>query len=277
MSQVLNQEGRFKARPKSWIVEENKNTGTLQFVCAFGITAAFTGAEWEDWSEYDLEKTGYFYLSKKDGSPNETCIRGLRESLGWDGLSLEALQNSDWSRVTVQITTGFEDYNGQQRLKIKFINPEDWEGAQFKPLDQPALKSLNAKWGSKLRAVSPKPAANASGAPGTGTKPTANGPATPATATKPTAGAPGAPATGPKPTPPSKPSPPPPPVAPAQPPATRESAWEKVVGVFGGDTETASQQWAPLLAKVCPNKPEASFTAADWAAVTTRASEAIPF
>jgi hypothetical protein len=96
---------------------------------------------------------------KRGERPNEPCLRSLREALGWDGVDLEALQTTDWSQRVVQITTGFEDYNGEQRLKIRFINGENWEGAQVKPLDAAALRSLNAKWGPRLRSVAPKGAA----------------------------------------------------------------------------------------------------------------------
>ncbi len=251
MSHVLNQEGRFKARLKSWVVEENANTGTLQFVGVFGISAVFNGQDWEDWEAHDLEKTGYFYLAKKDGAPNEACIRSLRESLGWDGVDLVALQNSDWSQKTVQITVGFEDYNGEKRLKIKFINPENWAGAQVKPIEPAALRSLNAKWGAKLRAVAPKGAHTAPVAP----KP-------------------------PSPTPPAPPSsrPPTPPAASPKPPAEPwEAAWARVLESLGGNVDSARDAWPNLLAKIIPNKSEAEFTAADWTTIAARASEVIPF
>jgi hypothetical protein len=245
MSQILTQEGRFKARPRSWSVEENRNTGTLQFVCAFAILEAFNGTAWEDWSAYDLEKTGYFYLSKKDGSPNEACIRSLREALGWDGVDLLALQETDWSGKTVQITTGLEEYEGQQRLKVRYINPEGWEGAQVKPLDAAALKALNARWAPKLRAVAPKGAPK----PAAGTVKSPPAPARPA-ATPPPADVPG---------------------------STKESAWAKVLEVFGGNVEMAKQNWPGLLKKLIPNKTPSEFSAADWAAVEAGASEAVPF
>lgn len=247
MSQILNQEGRFKARPRSWTVDENANTGTLQFACVFGITAVFNGQSWEDWSPHDLEKTGYFYLAKKDGSANEACIRSLRESLGWDGVNLEALQNSDWSQKTVQIVVGYEDFNGEKRLKIRFINSENWAGAQVKPIEASALRSLNAKWGAKLRAIAPK-------------------------------GAHGAPVAPKSPTPPA-PRPPPIRPAPTATPATNpwESAWACLLEVFDGNTETASAAWPGLLAKVVPEKSETEFTSADWASVAARVNEAVPF
>jgi hypothetical protein len=247
MSQILNQEGRFKARPKSWVVEENANTGTLQFVCVFGITAVLNGDAWEDWQQHDLEKTGYFYLAKKDGSANEACIKNLREALGWDGANLEALQNSDWSQKTVQLTVGFESYNGEQRLKVRFINPENWAGASFKALETSALKSLNAKWGAKLRAVAPKGAPNAPVAP-----------------KSPTLAAPRSL--------PTRPASNPPPAA-----ATWETAWARVLDSFGGNQDAASAAWPGLLAKVVPNKPENEFTSADWASIAAHAEEGIPF
>lgn len=240
MSQFLNQEGRFKARPKSWAVEENPNTGTLQFVVAFGITAVHNGQAWDDWTSYDLEKTGYFYLAKKDGSANEACIRSLREALGWDGANLESLQNNDWSQKTVQITVGFEEYNGEKRLKIRFLNAENWSGAQVKPIEPSALRSLNAKWGAKLRAVSPKPAQNAPVAPKT---PTST---------------------------PARPAP-----APAANPW--DAAWARVLEIFEGNAESATAAWPGLLAKVFPTKAETEFTIADWATVAARAGDVLPF
>ena len=250
MSQILTQEGRFKARPRSWAVEENRNTGTLQLAMTFAIAEAWTGQAWEDWSPYDLEKTGYFYLAKKDGSPNEACIRALREALGWDGLDLEALQNTDWTQKVVQITTGFEDYNGEQRLKVRFINPENWEGVQSKPLDAAALKALNARWGPKLRSIAPKSAPRAPAA---------------GTAKPPPAAA--------------KPAAPPPPDDQTPPAATstREKAWAKVLETFGGDDQAAKAAWPQLLKQIIPNKLPAKFTPADWVLVEARAGEAIPY
>ena len=250
MGQILNQEGRFKARPKSWVVEENKNTGTLQFVCVFGVHSAWNGSSWEDWSQHDFEKTGYFYLSRKDGSPNEHALKQLREALKWDGVDLVALQGTDWSNTTVQIVTAFESYNGEERLKIRFINPEHYEGGQVKPLDESGLKALNAKWGAKLRALAPKGATR---------------PATPAAPSAPPAA-------------PQKPVAPPPPSAPAsQPSATKESAWAKVVEVFGGNGQAATEHWPNLLSKLFPQKSEDQYTPADWSVVEARSAEALPF
>jgi hypothetical protein len=243
MSQILTQEGRFKARPRSWVVEENKNTGTLQLAMTFAIAEAWTGQAWEDWSPYDLEKTGYFYLAKKDGSPNEACIRSLREALSWDGVNLESLQNTDWTQKVVQITTGFEEYEGQQRLKIRYINAENWEGAQAKPLDAAALKALNARWGPKLRSIAPKGTPKPSPCP-------APAPAQAAMAT-----------------------------LKADPAldAAKKKAWAKIVETFGGDTEAARQNAAALLKQLIPNKEPRQFTTEDWDLVAKRAVEAVPF
>ncbi len=209
----------------------------------------FNGQSWEDWSSYDLEKTGYFYLAKKDGSANEACIRSLRESLGWDGTNLEALQNTDWSQKTVQLTVGFEDYNGEKRLKIKFINPENWAGAQVKPIEPSALRSLSAKWGAKLRAVAPKGTHTAPVAPKSPTPPAAR-PSSPRPV----------PATPPKPS--------------AEP---WEPAWARVLEVLGGNVDSAREAWPALLSKIIPNKSETDFTAADWDAIAARAGEVIPY
>jgi hypothetical protein len=250
MGQILNQEGRFKARPKRWMVEENRNTGTLQFGCVFGVTAALNGSTWEDWTQYEFEKSGYFYLSKKDGAPNESAIKQIREAFGWDGMDLLALQNTDWSGTTVQIVTAFEAYNGENRLKIRFLNPENWEGGQAKPLDESSLKALNAKWGSKLRALAPKGA-----------------------------GKPAAPPVKAAPAPQTRTTPPPPPPVQSDSPvgASRESAWEKVVDIFAGNAQAAAEHWPTLLAKLFPNRSEKQFGPADWAVVEARAADALPF
>lgn len=155
MTQPLDRPGRYKAKPVVVALEE-KDTGTVQAKIAFAVHEYLNGDTWEDWREYDVGISGYFNIIKKDGNPNEHTIKSLRESLGWDGVDLAALQDTDWTDKTVQITCSQEVYEGVTRLKVQWLNPENWEGAQAQPLDSAKVKSLAAKFGAKLRALAPK-------------------------------------------------------------------------------------------------------------------------
>lgn len=247
---LLDRAGRFKAHLTDWAVNTKQN-GLPYFQGKFEIIAGIgEGGAWEDWRTYNYEINGFFYPIKKDGTPNTKTIDSLKAAIGWDGLSLESLQTGDYSRV-VQIETDFEEYQGKQRLKVKWINPEDYEGQQVQKLEPQQLKSMSAKWGSVLRAVAPK-------AP-----------------TKPLGAAPKVPLAKPA----AKTSAPPdlsidesmvPEVH------NKESAWAAFVEAMG-DSENTRTEWTRVLKKFFPMKMENQFTIADWRKVEVEGpKEVIP-
>ena len=153
----LEREGVFKASVATWALSENERTGTLQFALSVNVAFVKTPEDWQDCSAESLEFTGWLYLSKRDGTLNESSIRSLKEALGWNG-DIATLQEEDWSGRLVQITTGWEDHQGKRRLKLKFLNAQDYEGGGLTPPTPEAVKALSAKWGAKFRALGGQPA-----------------------------------------------------------------------------------------------------------------------
>ncbi|MFA7279150.1 MAG: hypothetical protein WC100_03550 [Sterolibacterium sp.] len=158
----LETPGKFKAviienavsesKPK-----EGKPSEGLQWAAKYFIQQYFDEAtkQWMDCADQNLVIQGWQAIIKNDGEASDFGINTLKEVLGWDGVDLTYL-DGDLSAIVVQITTAFEaDQKGVSRLKVKWLNPENFEGNSLTKLDPAALKSLNAKIGSKLRALSP--------------------------------------------------------------------------------------------------------------------------
>jgi predicted SnoaL-like aldol condensation-catalyzing enzyme len=150
---LVEKTGIYRARPIVSAVEEKEGTKTVQFVGSFRCTEIRTT---EGWKPIDGEQqiTAYLNLITKEGKPNEINYRALRESLGWDGTSFASLQREDWNGTEVQIVVDDEEYQGQTKRRVKYINPRDYEGGgQVAKSDTQTIQSLDAKYGSLLRAL----------------------------------------------------------------------------------------------------------------------------
>jgi hypothetical protein len=159
------QMGRYLAVPTDWSVQESGDNRLATFVCQFSLTQFLVrepdGDLWADVSHQGLEITGYFYLTKKDGTLNVFQLNALQSALGWDGASVRSLAEGDWSSTEIQLTIAEEEYQGKRKVKIQFINPRDWTGDAIQK-DPQLVQSLEAKYGSQLRALNggkAKPAA----------------------------------------------------------------------------------------------------------------------
>jgi hypothetical protein len=181
-----NREGRFKANIIEHGVAETGPNNLATFVCKFGLIQELANGDWLAVDE-NLDITGYFYLEKKDGSINTITVDALKEAFGWDGRDPLWLQDTDFvsSGLLVQVKLGYELYNGKQRLKVQFVDPESAAPAGAARADDNTRRSLSTRLGSKLRALAggtavnpPKPAAppRAPAAPG---RPSAKAPAKP--------------------------------------------------------------------------------------------------
>jgi hypothetical protein len=166
---IPTKSGKYIARPTQWTISESTNH-CPQFVCGFAIIYWWNGSGWEDVTAQDLTITAYMTLFDKSGNPQEFNINGLKDSLGWDGLSLVTLNESDWSGVEVQLVIQEEEYQGKKNMKVKFINPRDYVGGGgVEKSDLVAVKNLDQVYGGKLRALnggkapSTKPTASANG------------------------------------------------------------------------------------------------------------------
>ena len=237
-------DGRFKASILDHGVSDTGPNSLATFVCQFQPIQELVNGEWEPVEE-DFEITGYFYLEKKDGSLNTFTLDKLKAACGWDGRDPLWLQDADLSQTIVQITLGYEQYNGQDRIKVRFIDAEDAVGGAIPHADDSARKAIKTRLGAKMRAL-------AGGSPKSAPKPTGR---------------------------------PKPPTAPAKtkaPESTLEEAWAAFADACQEVNVTEQEEmeglWFRILAELFPDKQPDDFTPADWGVVLAEAPEKVtPF
>jgi len=151
---LLNQPGTFKAMPMGWDISKKDDSKSVAMVIQFHILEALgDDNQWQDWREYQPQEiTGYFYVVKKDGNINTVQVEQLAKAIGWNGdISLGTLRNGPPEKAC-QIVVEWEEYNGKDRLKIKWINPEDYTPG-LKQSDDSTVQNVAAVYGSQLRAA----------------------------------------------------------------------------------------------------------------------------
>ena len=166
----LNREGTFKARPVEWGVKIESGK-CPQFCCQFETEYELnTDGGWNDVQPERI--TAWLTLRNKNGSANEINLRTLRDTLGWTDGKLSTLNDGDWSNVLAQIVTELETYNGKEQLRVRYINPEGFEGGTggVKKADPQAIRDLDREFGPTIRATlatssAPKTAAKPSTKP----------------------------------------------------------------------------------------------------------------
>lgn len=245
----LDREGRFKAIITERQVAETGDNKLCTFQARYAVQQELVDGVWYDISEEKREISGYHYMEKKDGSVNTNTIDKLKDALGWDGADVDALDSGlDLSEKLVKITCEFEEYNGNTRLKVKWLDNENAEPA-MKKVSEAEKKAIASRFGSKLRAnaggttVPVKPPAGRPTA-ATPAKPASVGaaPAKPAASTAVAVAAPNAASK-----PPARPKP-----AGPKPTINSDIAWGEFQKKFGSDVgdEHIEQQWYSCTDKV---------------------------
>jgi len=100
--------------------------------------------------------TGNLFFFKKDGSVNENMQRDLMSICGWDGSDLKALNDGIANGKPCQAVIEDKEANGKTYRNIKFINAIGGRGV--KRSNESELTTIQAKFGSKLRATAGAPA-----------------------------------------------------------------------------------------------------------------------
>lgn len=159
-----NETGRYIAKPQSWGVSESTG-GAVEFACDFALSQYLNPAtgEWEDVGHLGMSIPGYFYPVDKEGNANAKTIKSIKDALGWSGTSLVELNDSDYSQSEVQITVDVEEYQGKQKMKVKWLNPRDYVGGGVGKGDPEKVKGFDARFGAKLRAISGAAPSNGNG------------------------------------------------------------------------------------------------------------------
>ncbi|MCO6438969.1 MAG: hypothetical protein J5J06_17885 [Phycisphaerae bacterium] len=254
--------GRYKAR----VIESGLTLlGDMRLatvVVNYQCIAELVHGEWLPIDE-DVSICGYHFIQKRDGSLNQHTINALRDALGWDGLDVRWFEQANLRDVDVQLSCDWEEFEGQQRMRVKFLNPADYAGGGVPHADAALMQSLAAQLNPKLRAFSGGAA-----------------PARPAQAARPAPAAPPAPANETT----TRGAPPP-----ARPPAARpassstaptatatpqnqQEAWE-FFGNIIPDTEPATleREWFRILGELFPGRAAQELTPSDWEKFTEQA------
>lgn len=140
-------EGRYRAEIAEVGISEKNNK--CQVALRFKLLAEFTADGWAPRESENLEIIGYFFLTKEDGSLNNFTVKNFKEVLMWNGVKIAHILTA--KEATVQVTLAHDEYNGQTRMKVKYMNPFDWDGAGVTN-DTSAIDKFERALGSKLRA-----------------------------------------------------------------------------------------------------------------------------
>ena len=149
-----NREGRFKAQVIDKGVAPSGDNKLTTLTVRFALYHELgNDGQWYDVQPEGLEITGYFYIEKKDGSLNEFTIEALKETFGWDGRDVFWLEDSELPDC--QVTLGFDEYKGKNRIRVQFINNLNSEPqAQVAHSDANSRRAIQNRLGAKLRAMS---------------------------------------------------------------------------------------------------------------------------
>ncbi len=133
--------------------------------------------QWENWTQYGyVQIEGSLWVIGKDGSLNDRKARSLVQSVGWNG-NFESIEDGSWQPTRCQVTTELNDYKGEERLQIGFVN--DWDrvpggGSNVTGVEASALQK---KHGGALRALAGNITRNETAPQGTPVQPAPQPPA----------------------------------------------------------------------------------------------------
>ena len=146
----LEHVGTFKGVPKNCKLVENGEG--LKWVADIAVVEAWNPETkaWDDWSGHDLGITSFETLISAKGEVNKVTVENLRKSIGWDGVTLEKLSGD---HDLIKFGTKHATYNGKTSLRVAWMDHPEAEGRMLKPVDATAMKTIQAKFGAKLKAV----------------------------------------------------------------------------------------------------------------------------
>lgn len=146
-------EGRYRAMILDKSVHETGQNNLATWVAKYQLFSIWDGQDWQP-VDPPPEITGYHYIEKKDGTLNDVQIGQIKAATGWDGRDPVWLDEFDHSAVQVQVTIKAEEYNGQTKLKVAWLDGADSDpnGGGIKK-DPAVVKSIASRLGSKLRAA----------------------------------------------------------------------------------------------------------------------------
>lgn len=243
--------GTYNAKPMRWAVGPCGKSNLPAVSIEFRLTATVKASGDDPLGDDGPVIRNDFYLQGKDGGLLAFNLDALRDALGWPGqLGWFATVND---LPEVQIVIADDEYNGNVRSKVAFLNKLGSVGRRSVRESDPAVvQSLEAQIGARIRAHFG------------GVSQPAQKPAAPAA--KP-------------PAPPAPPAPPKPPAPPAKPvaTATEAEAWAAFsaqAAALEFDEAKTTQLWFDVIGHYAKG---ADVTPQEWAKIREHKLDGMPF
>lgn len=166
MSQNIDREGTFRGVVEQSVVRKLEGKKSVPVSLRVAVASEYTEGEAAQQSlrdaGYTVDKDGFCewpsgtvaeydaWVIKKDGTPNKFAVDGLVEAFGWDG-SLKSV--SAFIGQSLQFTVEREEWEGNVRYKIGFINPVGAvRGGGLRSAPEGEVAALSASYDSQLKA-----------------------------------------------------------------------------------------------------------------------------
>ena len=130
MAKFLTEEGRYRATPIAWDVIQSDSSKSVGVRITYMCTTFWNTGN-STWVAFALPLPivdGTFWFTKRDGMPNERAVRDLANVLKWDGDPLAFVEDGRWKPPACEIVVEAEEYKGQNRLRVKWINESGSRG-----------------------------------------------------------------------------------------------------------------------------------------------------
>lgn len=161
----LDRAGNFQAKPVAWNIQTGKEgSKSVAIGITFIVAAQWEKDAWTSWAEYEpMTVRGYWYVIGKDGKVNQTAVKQLRKSMGWDG-DLQAVAAGDPPGMIVQLNVKANKYNDEITYRAEWMSPEGEVPGAFGASPE-EVNALQSQFGSLLRAAASAIPAPAKAAP----------------------------------------------------------------------------------------------------------------
>lgn len=152
MAEKCDREGTFRANITGYGLRDADGSNSVAVTLQARLLEMWDGQEWQEWEQYDMEAIGDIWIIKKDGSPNTHGVESLVRHAGWDG-SIEAIVNTTWQPAKCQVVIKPDEYKGEVRYRIEFVNSYDRVPGQVSTVSPEKGRDLASRHGAALRAI----------------------------------------------------------------------------------------------------------------------------
>lgn len=156
-------EGHYRIKITETGLKEMQS-GAVAISLKAHILEAWQDDEWADISHLENEIEGDVWIITKEGATNDSAVESLVKWAGWNG-DLASVLDGSWMPLPCQTQVKREDYKGNTRFKLSFIN--DWNRTPrgMTNVSPEQVGALLSKYGRDLKAVADRARVNGTQSP----------------------------------------------------------------------------------------------------------------